>query len=331
MRLLSRTTSKKWQIAFGPALLMLALLIFVSPVAAQTATPRPGGTTSAQQVSDTPDDIVKNLGSKGYYVSQAVKTNVNEPGLESKIADTVSKLKGKQDTRIAVLGNTILTQAPQSKGGNPADYAGFLQGYLSSPKPDVVVVVDANKKAVGLGTDKLSAAERQEVINESLSTFNTKGFGEGASMVAQKAADKISSKETSGTLTTVAIVVAILALIGGFLAYRYFTARSYWNKRVAELQGLAGQVSNMVLDLSPKIDYLSDRVREQARGLFGQASSTFSNANTSLRQLEKPNTWALMFKGGEYEKQYQMTASQLQTTRNALTQVQTTVDKDSSL
>src|SRR5690242_4848011 len=126
MRHKSRLTFKTWRAVISPLLLMFALLLFVGPVAAQTPTPRAGGTTTApatQNFTDTPEDVVKNLGNQGYYVSQSVKANLNEAGLEQNIANTVKKLKGdKHDTRIAIIGNDILNAANK---GNARDYASF--------------------------------------------------------------------------------------------------------------------------------------------------------------------------------------------------------------
>ncbi|NWJ94342.1 MAG: hypothetical protein HXX20_01020 [Chloroflexi bacterium] len=345
MRDNSRLTFKPWQVLVSPLLLTFALLLFISPVAAQT-TPRSSGgaTTTTQTFADGPADVVKNLGTQGYYVSLAVKANItNESNLEKDVAATVKKLKdNKHDTRIAVLGNVILMAAKESQGGNPIEYANFLQGYLSSPKPESVVVVDANKKSVGLSSDKLTAAESQQVINDSLSTFNTKGFAAGAALVAENAAAKIDSKakavadkadsdKKSSMITTLLIVLVVIAVIGGGLAFMYFNTRSWLKQRVAELQGLAGQVSNQVLTLSETIAYLPDAVRSNTNNIFTQASSSFSNANTSLRQLEKANPWAVIFQRGKYANQFDMTANQLQTSRNAMVQVQQTVDNNTHM
>lgn len=325
-------------------LLMLALLIFVSPVAAQTPTPRPGGTTTATQTTtDSPADIIKALGSPGgSYISQSVKANItNEPNMQSDIANTAKQLTDKKhDTRIAILGHNILCDAViaakltttnaatcQTSNNNFADdYAKFLQGYLQSPQPQIVVIVDASKKFVGSWSNDLTLPELQAINSEALSTFNTKGFAAGATLVAEKAADKISSNATGKLITTVVIVLVVIVVVGGIVALMYFNTRKSWKQQVAQLQGLAGQVSNQVLQLSDTIEYLPDAVRNRTRDLFGQASSNFSNANTSLRQLEGASPWAILFGGAKYKRQLQMTSSQFETSRNALAQVQQTVD-----
>lgn len=327
MRHKSRLTFKTWRAVISPLLLMFALLLFVGPVAAQTPTPRAGGTTTApatQNFTDTPEDVVKNLGNQGYYVSQSVKANLNEAGLEQNIANTVKKLKGdKHDTRIAIIGNDILNAANK---GNARDYASFLQGYLSNPKPQTVIVVNAQNKSVGLVSDKLGTSDEQAIVNDSLSTFNTKGYAAGATQLAEKTADKIDGNDRAGTITTGVIILVVVLLIGAALAFMYFNSKNWIKSRVQELQGIAGQVSNQVLNLSDTIEYLPDAVRNNTRNLFGQASSTFTNANSSLRQLEGANPWAVIFKRGQYEQQARMTYSQLETSRNALAQVQQTVD-----
>lgn len=336
MRHNSRLSFKTWQVFFSPLMLMFALLLFISPVAAQT-TP------------ETPGDIIKGLGTPGSaYVSDSVKQAMsrgaikNEPNLQNDIATTAKNLTDKKhDTRIAVVGHDLLCNAAiaakvtsasftacQTSNDNFADdYAKFLQAnYLSNPKPQIVVVVDAAKNKVGSWSNELTLPELQAINTEALSTFNTKGFAAGASLVAEKIADKISSNATGQLISTVLIVLAVILVVGGILAFMYFNTRKSWKQQIAQIQGLAGQVSNQVLNLSDTIEYLPDAVKSNARNIFSQASSTFSNANTSLRQLEGASPWAVMFGGGKYKRQMQMTSSQFETSRNALAQVQQTVD-----
>lgn len=329
----SRLTFKTWQAAVSPLLLLFALLLFVSPVAAQTATPtaRPGGTTTTAQFTDTSEDIVKNMGTQGYYVSQSAKANVKEADLEKSVADTVRKQKNdKHDIRIAILDNRILSAAPQGNG-NARDYAKFLQGYLNNPKPETVIVVDAEKKSVGMWSDKLTSAEAQELVNSNVSIFNTKGFASGADTLAQKTADKIEANQTGGTVTTGVIILVIALVIGGALFFMYTSTNKRWKQQIAQLQGLAGQVSSQVLNLNDTLEYLPDAVKTQAKNIFTQASSTFSNANNSLGELEKTSPWAVMFKSGEFQRKLQMTGSQLETSRNGLAQVQRTVDSSTHM
>jgi hypothetical protein len=333
-----RLNSKAWRALFSPLLLIFALLVFVSPVAAQTnptATRGAGGgstltQTTQQQFTDTPQDIINGLSSQGYYISQSAKANIKEANLENSIKDTVSKLKGdKHDTRVAIVGSQILNAAPQSKG-SAATYADFLLSYLNNPKPEIVIVVNAENKTVGLATSKLSASERQSVINSSLSTFNS-SYANGVRTLADGAVNKIEGNERGSAITTGVIVLVVVLLIGGAVFFMYNNTKKTWQQRLADLQGLAGQVSNQVLNLNDTIEYLPDAVRNRTRELFGQASSTYSNANNSLRQLEKATPWALLFSGGKYQRQLEMTASQFQTSRNALAQVQQTVDSSTHM
>ncbi len=311
---------------------MVGLLVFISPALAQTTPATPGGATApATQSTDTPNDLIKALAGQDFYVSQSVKKTINgASGFDSTLANATKNLKGKNhDSRIAIVDDALLKQSPQSNGGNPVDYASWAEGYLNNPKPEIVVAVNATTKKVGLYSPKLTVAESQAIVDSSLSTFNTKSYADGAVEIAQKAADKIGANQTGGTITTLVVVLLILAVIGGALAFMYFSTRTWWKNRLGEVQGLAGQVSNQVLKLSDTIDYLPDGVKNNTRNIFSQATSNFSNANSNLQKLETTNPWTLIFKRGEYNKQLEMTSSQFQTSRNALAQVQETVDRES--
>jgi len=322
-----RLNSQTWRAVISSILLLLTLLLFISPAAAQTST----------QTTDTPQDIARSLGSQGYYVSQAVQSRIKsgeikEADLEKSLAQITKDFKDKKhDTRIVVLSNELLSKVTVPGANTVAGYAGYLQGFLNNPKPEVVVVVNAASDQLGLAAEGLSAAENTEAAKAAASTFASKGFAQGSKLAAQTAIDKIDGKATGGLVTTLVIILLIVLVVGGFLAFRYISTRDSWKKQLSELQGLAGQVSNQVLKLSDTIEYLPDAVRTNTRSLFGQASTVFSNANTSMHELQKANPWSLMFKGGEYQRQLQMTASQFQTSRNTLAQVQQTVDNSTHM
>src|SRR5690348_5029134 len=90
--------------------------------------------------ADTSDDLARALAGQKYYVSSDVKANTSfmarNGNIESSIKDEVNKVKGKADTRIAVISNAII---PTQYNGNTDSYGNFLYNTLS--KPDVLILV----------------------------------------------------------------------------------------------------------------------------------------------------------------------------------------------
>lgn len=199
-------------LTFGGLLLILG--ISAGPVTAQTPTPTASSTSS--KYTDTPDDIFKNLQSQGYYVSQGAKDSLNEPGLENKLAQTVKKLKDKKhDTRIAVLSERILNDAKQSEGGKAYPYAEYLRKNLK-PAPEIVivlVVVPNGSDFLAMAEDKLDASENSKLLDETFTDIEKKGYGEGVSLLAEKAVDKIGGKWIGIVLIVVGVIVVIVVLV----------------------------------------------------------------------------------------------------------------------
>ncbi|HEX2915118.1 MAG TPA: hypothetical protein VH186_30275 [Chloroflexia bacterium] len=272
--------------------------------------------------ADNANDMAKGLANQHYYITQAVQDNSGikqkNPNLDQQIKDTVNKLKGKHDTRIGILSNSDIPQTYSSL----ENYGNFLYGYLSNPKPEVLVMVNAQNGNVSLFSNKLSASERQTIINDSLSSFTTQGLAAGTTMIAQKAADKISSNETSGTLITVAIVVIIVLVIAGAIAYMIISTRNNWKRKVAGVEQLANAVSDQVVKVSDDINFLPDASRQQADAEFGAATQNFSDANASLRELQKVSPVTLLLKGADYQRKLDLTGAQFEQARQSLSRVE---------
>jgi hypothetical protein len=272
--------------------------------------------------ADTANDLARLLGTQRYYVTDAVKANTEimakNPNLESDIRNTVNRLKGDKDARIAVLSNAII---PSQYGTDTQRYGDFLYGFLN-PKPEVLILVNAQTSIVSLISDKLSSAERQTIINDSRSTFNQSGLGAGATFVADKAIEKIQSNQSTGTFTTIGIVVVVLLLIAGAVAYMLITTRKNWTRKVAPVEELANKVSDQVVRVSDEVNFLPDANRASTDADFGAATRNFSDANSQLRELQKVSPVTLLLKGPEFERKLNLTGAQFEQARQALSRVE---------
>jgi type II secretory pathway pseudopilin PulG len=281
------------------------LLAFLSPVAK----------------ADTSDDVVKGLVSQGFYVSDGVKANntyiSKNPNLEANLRDTVNKVKGKADVRIAVISKAIIP--PQQ--GSTQRYTQFLYDFLGSSKPTVLVVINPEVPDFYMVSDQLSSAEIQDITNQTRSVFTTGGTAAFAAQVAEKAADKISSNKTGSLITTVVIVLVVIVAVAGLAAFLLISTKNKWIKRVNGVEQLANQVSDQVVKVSDDINFLPDAARATTDAEFGTATRNFSEANTKLSELRGVSPVQLLLKGADYDRQLNLTAAQFQEAGRSLSRV----------
>ncbi len=289
------------------------ILIMLLSVMALAATP------AAR--ADTGDDLVKALGTQRYYVSEGVKTNKTfmdkNPNLEQQLRDAVNRLKGDKDSRLAVISNAIV---PTNFNNNTEGYGNFLYGFLN--KPEVLVLVNAEREVVSLFSDKLTEAERRSITDEARSSFGTKGYAATTIQIADKAVEKIQSKQTSGTLTTAGIILVVLVVIAGGVAYMLITTKKNWKRKVTGVEELANQVSDQVVRVSDEVNFLPDAARANTDADFGFATRNFSDANSQLRELQKVSPVTLLLKGPDYERKLNLTGAQFEQARQALSKVE---------
>lgn len=276
--------------------------------------------------ADNAGDVEKGLINQGYYISTVAKTKlVNPTASATTLKDTVSKLKNEKHLgALAILDNATI--ATNISSGDPVAFADYLRNYLN-PKVDIVVVVNGDQQKVGLSAKNLTPAEDTAITDAARSTFTAGNFAEGTQQIALAAADKISSKQTSQTLTTVGIVVVVILLIAGGLTYLLISTKNSWNKQLRSLQDLNSRVSDLVVRVSEGIDYLPDATREQVRSNFGRATANMSEAQANMRTLEKASAIQLVFSGGKFRQQLNNTGSELQGSYNTLQQLERSVEK----
>jgi hypothetical protein len=304
------------------ALLGLLLTAFVMPIAR----------------ADDGNALVKGLTSDGFYISEDVRNELkrsgsdlakNSPNLESDVRNAVSKVKGKNDIRVAVVSNAITVPAEYKNGSqiNGQAYASFLLNFMSNPKPDAVVFVNAEERKVYLVSNSLSDAERKAITDGVVSTFASKGIGEGTALTIQQASDKLSGNATGGLIGTIATVVVILLVLGGAGAYMWFSTKKTWKDKVGAVQRLASQVSDQVVRISDEVNFLPEAAQVRSSTDFGSATQNFSDANASLRELETVSPITLLLKGAEYERKLNLTRSQFEQTGHALNRVEQMVGR----
>ncbi len=291
-------------------LMGLLLIAFVTPIAR----------------ADTADDLTRALsGSQKAYVSDGVKGNAafmaKNQNIESSVKDLVSKLKGKADTRVAVISSAII---PAQFNKNTDSYGNFLYTFLNTP--DVLLLVNAETNSVTLLSDKLSASERQALINDTKGALQS-NVTNGTVQLAEKTADKIASNSFAGTVTVVAIVLVIVLVIAGTATYVLMSTKKKWTGRVKGVEQLANQVSDQVVRVSDDINFLPDAGRAQTDADFGAATRNFSEANTKLRELQGVSPITLLLKGPEYERKLNLTGSQFDEAQRALLKVEQQVQR----
>lgn len=307
-------TSKKGSIlgksTLLAALLSLLMLVFMVPLAsAQT------------QTSNEADTLARALSNDRFYVSQGVKANSQfmqrNGNIEQQLRDTVNKLRGKEDTRIAVISNDVI---PSRFSGNTSSYAAFLYDVLN--KPSVLIVGNAQNNSVELVSNKLSAAERTTIINEARNTAVSQSFTAGVVQVADRAVNKIESNATSGTLITVGIIVVVVLIIVGAVAFLLVSTKRSWERKVAQTNQLSSQVSDKVYNLSTDVELLPENIKPRVDADFGMATRNLSDAQAGLRELEKVSPVTLLLKGADYNRKLDMTNGQFQQALQALTRVE---------
>lgn len=299
------------------ALLGLLMTVFVVPIAS----------------ADTGNDLVRGLTSDRFYISEDVRTKLKDsstdlaktsPNLESDVRNAVNKVKGSNDVRVAVVSNIIVPD--QYKSNNQA-YANFLLGFISNPKPDAVVLVNAETRKVFLVSDKLTPAESQAITDNAASTFTSKGIGAGTALTTEQASAKLSGNATGGLISTLVIVLLVLLVLGGAGAYMWFSTKKSWKERVDGVQRLASKVSDQVVRVSDEVNFLTDADRLRSSTDFGAATQNFSDANSSLRELETVSPITLLLKGAEYERKLNLTRGQFEQVGHALNRVEQMVGR----
>lgn len=278
--------------------------------------------------ADNPDNLAKGLANQHYYVDQEVKANSTfmgkNPNIENDVKNTVNKLTGSKDTRIAVFSNA--TFPAQFKTGSALtateNYGNFLyNNILTNPKPAVLIMANPEANGIAIISDKLTEAERQAIIKDATNVAVSKNFGAGVTYAAEQAADKISSNAAGGLLTTLAIVVVILLVLAGGVAYLLISTKKNWTQKVKGVEQLADQVSGQVLKVSDEINFLPDASRDKANADFGAATQNFSEANAGLRELQKVSPVTLLLKGPEYQRKLDLTGAQFSQASQALSRV----------
>lgn len=277
--------------------------------------------------ADTGNDLAKALSNQRYYVSDGVKTNTTFMGkngsIENDLKNAVSGLTGSKDTRIAVVSNAII----------PSNYGTGLQGaeaygnylynnILTNPQPAVLVIGNAEANGISIISNKLTAAEKQEIIKNAANQAVSKNFTAGVTYAAQQSADKIGSNATGGLLTTIGIVVVIVLIIAGGVAYALISTKKNWTQKVKGLEQLADQVSTKVLKVSDDVNFLPDADKTNINAEFGAATQNFSEANTRLRELQKASPVTLLLKGPDFQRKLDLTGAQFQQANQSLDRVE---------
>lgn len=300
------------------ALLGLLLTVLVVPMAS----------------ADTGNDLVRGLTADRFYISEDVRTMLKNPSsdlaktspnLEADVRNAVNKVKGSNDVRVAVVSNAI--SVPAQYVGNNQAYATFLLGFISNPKPDAIVLVNAQDKKVYLVSDKLTAAESKALTDSTVSTFASNGMGVGAALTAERASEKLSGNSTGGLIATLVGVLVVLLVLGGAGAYMWFSTKKSWKERVDAVQHLASKVSDQVVRVSDEVNFLTDADRLRSSTDFGAATQNFSDANSSLRELETVSPVTLLLKGAEYERKLNLTRGQFEQVGHALNRVEQMVGR----
>jgi hypothetical protein len=277
--------------------------------------------------ADTGDDLARGLANQHYYVADGVKSNQAFMGknssIENDLKNTVNKLKGDKDTRIAVLSNAIIPPQYGTGLAGAESYGNFLlSNILTNPKPAVLIMANAEVNGISIISDKLSSAEKQTIIKDAANVAISKNYTAGVTYAAEQAADKISANATGSLITTLVIVVVVLLVIAGGVAYLLITTKKNWTQKVAGVEKLADQVSTQVLKVSDDINFLPEASREKTNTDFGAATQNFSEANTRLRELQKVSPVTLLLKGPDYQRKLELTGAQFAQAGQALSRVE---------
>jgi outer membrane murein-binding lipoprotein Lpp len=279
--------------------------------------------------ADTGDDLARGLANQRFYVSDAVKANTNFMGknsnIESELRNAVSKLGGNKDTRIAVFTNGIIP--PQYGTGLPGaeSYGTFLyNSILTNPKPTVLIMGNAEANGISIISNKLTTAEKQEIIREAANVAISKNYTAAVIYAGEQAANKVTSNATGSLLTTIGTVVVVLLVIAGGVAYLLVSTKKKWTQKVKGLEQRADQVSDQVLKVSDEINFLPEASpsRDRTNAEFGAATQNFSEANTRLRELQKVSPVTLLLKGPDYRRKLDLTGAQFEQASQGLSRVE---------
>jgi outer membrane murein-binding lipoprotein Lpp len=277
--------------------------------------------------ADTGNDLAKALSNQRYYVSDGVKTNTTFMGkngsIENDLKNAVSGLTGDKDTRVAVVSNAIIPSQYGTGLAGAESYGNYLfNNILTNPKPAVIIIGNAEANGISIISDKLTAAEKQTIIKDAANVAVSKNFTAGVTYAAQQSADKIGSNATGGLLTTIGIVVVIVLIIAGGVAYALISTKKNWTAKVKGLEQLADQVSTKVLKVSDDVNFLPDADQTKINVEFGAATQNFSEANTRLRELQKASPVNLLLKGPDFNRKLDLTGAQFQQANQGLDRVE---------
>lgn len=277
--------------------------------------------------ADTGNDLGRALSNQRFYVSDGVKADTSFMGkntsVENDLKNTVNKLTGSKDTRIAIISNAIIPTQYGTGLAGAESYGNYLyNNILTNPKPAVLIMANAQANGISIISDKLTDAEKQTIIKNAANVAVSKNFTAGVTNAADQTADKISSNGTGGLLTTLAIVVVVILVIAGGAAYLLISTKKNWTQKVKGVEQLADQVSTQVLKVSDDVNFLPDADRAKMNADFGAATQNFSEANAGLRELQKVSPITLLLKGPDFQRKLDLTGAQFQQAGQGLARVE---------
>jgi len=277
--------------------------------------------------ADTGNDLAKALSNQRYYVSDGVKADSGFMGknasVENDLKNAVSGLTGSKDTRVAIISNAIIPSQYGTGLAGAENYGNYLyNNILTNPQPAILIIGNPQANGISIISNKLTAAEKQEIIKNAANQAVSKNFTAGITYAAQQSADKIGSNATGGLLTTVGIVVVIVLIIAGGVAFALISTKKNWTQKVKGLEQLADQVSTKVLKVSDDVNFLPDADRSKMNADFGAATQNFSEANTRLRELQKASPVNLLLKGPDWQRKLDLTGAQFQQAGQSLDRVE---------
>lgn len=306
------------------ALLLAALSLLLAVFAVPAA--------SAQSTENS--TIRTQLASAKFYVSNGVKQQLQSnadfgnrnQNLESNIQNVVNKYAGRGDVRIAVIDTALLN----ANGGNLERFANTLYSEALSAKPVALILINGQSRDIFIVSNKLSDSEVREIVNgpaRQAFVSNNNSITPAADAAAKGVVDKISSNSATGTIITVVVIAIVIALIVGIVFAVYTSTKKRWATQIANLQQIAAQVSDKVVNLSTEVELLPENVRSRGQKDFGEATSNYSEANERLRELEGVKPTTLLLKGADYNRKLNMTTAQFEQLRQSLTRLEQNVNR----
>ena len=301
------------------ALLALFLVLLLAPVASAQ--------TSTTTATDNPDDLVKALGNQRYYVANSVKANPTFMQKNSTIeSDLKNEVNQHKNVAIAIISSSSFPSQFSGTGTNAQtnldNYTKFVSGFLTNPKPDVLLIVNAQQQNWTLIAPDLSQAERDKILADAKNVAATQNVTKGALTIADESVDKLSSNKSGSFVTTIIIIVLVIVVLAGVVAFLLINTKRQWQQKLVGLQSLANQVSDQVVRVSDNINFLPDEQRQRTDTDFGTATRSFSEANDNLRQLQGVSPVTLLLKGPDYQRKLNLAGSQFQQVQQSLTQVE---------